>query len=97
MMLDMALSIPQTKEYLKKVPQGLKSLASSFGTEKCYIVIGIKPLETGEEKGVISIMAHVDGKLSTLKDANGNPAEYIIDESAIAMIREKMDREREDN
>lgn len=97
MMLDMAMSMPQTKEYLGKIPQGLHSLAKSFNTDKCFIMIGIKEITPGVEKGVIQIMGIVDGRLSLLNNEKGEPAEYVVDESAIAMIRERMDKQREED
>lgn len=96
MILDMAMSMPQTKEYLGKIPSGLDALAKSFNTDECFIMVRKKKFETGEEKGVICIMGMVEGRLTLLSDENGKPAEYIVDESAIAMIREKMDNHKEE-
>ncbi len=102
MILDMALSIPQTKEYINKIPEGMKSLARSFGQEDAYLMVRVKkmPLEKDPsqfvEKAVIAVMGIVDGSLSVLKNEKGELAEYIIDESAITMIRKRMEKEREE-
>lgn len=95
MLLDMAMSMPQTKEYLGKIPAGLSSLAKSFNVDKCFIMIGIKEVTPGVEKGVIQIMGIVEGKLKLLNNEKGEPAEYVVDESAIAMIRERMDNAKD--
>ncbi len=101
MILDLAMSMPQTKEYLNKIPEGMKSLARSFGQEDAYLMVRIKKIPSEKdptqfvEKAVIAVMGIVNGSLTVLKNEKGELAEYTIDESAIAMIRQRIEKERE--